>query len=48
MFDSLAEQIKHDEHLQVSNSERMVRWFAVAIFSVLIFGGMYFAVRLLE
>jgi hypothetical protein len=46
MFDSLADQIRHDEHLQVSNSERLVRWLAAAILSVVLFGGLYFGIQL--
>lgn len=48
MFDSLDEQMKHDEHEQSSNKERLLRWVAVAIVSVLVFGGLYFGVRLVE
>ena len=48
MFDSLADQIRHDEHLQVSNRERYVRWFAVAMLSVVVFGGLYSAISLLQ
>ncbi len=48
MFDCLADQIRHDEHLQVSQAERWMRWFAVAILSVGIFGGVYFAVQWLQ
>ena len=48
MFDSLADRMKQDDKLEVSNTERMIRWFAVIIISVLVFGGLYFGVRLLE
>lgn len=48
MFDSLADQIRRDEHLQVSNNERLVRWLAVAIVSVAIFGGLYLGIQLLQ
>jgi hypothetical protein len=48
MFDSLAEQIRNDEHLQVSNFERAVRWTAVAVLSVVIFGGILFGVQFLQ
>lgn len=48
MFDSLAEQMRHDEHEQVSNRERMIRWLAVAVLSVLVFGGLYFGIQLLQ
>jgi len=48
MFDSLAEQIRHDEHLQVSNLERAARWTAVAVLSLVIFGGLFFGVHFLQ
>jgi hypothetical protein len=48
MFDSLAEQMKHDEQVQISSQERMVRWFAVAILSVVAFGGLYYGVQMLQ
>ena len=48
MFDCLADQIKHDEHLEVSNRERMVRWLTVAVLSVVIFGGVYYGVQMLQ
>lgn len=48
MFDSLADRMKADDHQEVNNTERIVRWVAVAIISVVLFGGLYFGVRLLE
>jgi hypothetical protein len=48
MFDCLADQIRHDEHLQVSNKERYARWLAVGVLSVMIFGGLYYAISLLQ
>jgi hypothetical protein len=47
MFDSLAEQIRHDERVQVGNVERAVRWTAVAVLSLTIFGGLFFGVHFL-
>lgn len=46
MFDSLADQIKQDQRATVNNAQRMMRWAAIAVVSVLAFGGLYFAVRL--
>ncbi len=46
MFDSLDDQIKHDEKAEVSNKERMLRWLAVVVVSVAVFGGLYFVVRI--
>ncbi|HWQ52899.1 MAG TPA: hypothetical protein VN442_04390 [Bryobacteraceae bacterium] len=48
MFDSLSDQIKHDALEEPTSAERIVRWVMVAVFSVLLFGGLYFGVRLLE
>jgi hypothetical protein len=46
MFDSLTEQIKHDE--ADSAGVRALKWVAIAIVSVLAFGGLYYAIRLIE
>jgi hypothetical protein len=48
MFDSLDETIKHDEQEQTSKKERYLIWLAVAVVSILVFGGLYFGVRLVE
>jgi len=48
MFDSLADRIKQDEHSSVNNTERMIRWIVVAIVTILLFGGLYYGVRMLE
>jgi hypothetical protein len=48
MFDSLADQIKADEHKSVNQTERIVRWLVVAVLSILLFGGLYMGIRMLE
>lgn len=48
MFDSLADRIKQDERREVSSTERLVKWAVGAVISVLVFGGLYMGVRLLE
>jgi hypothetical protein len=48
MFDSLADRMKEDERKEVNSTERIVRWVAVVVLSVLLFGGLYFGVRMLE
>jgi len=48
MFDSLEEQIKRDDRMQISRKERVLKNVAIAALSVLLFGGLYFAVRLVE
>ncbi|HWC98484.1 MAG TPA: hypothetical protein VG456_17110 [Candidatus Sulfopaludibacter sp.] len=45
MFDALADQIKHDEHEQVSNRERAIRYGVIAVISVALFVAMYMGVR---
>jgi len=48
MFDSLSDRIKADDQQAINNTERIIRWVAVAVLSVLLFGGLYFGVRMLE
>jgi len=48
MFDSLDEQMKHDARAESTRTERVFVWVAVAVVSVLVFGGLYFGVRMLE
>ena len=46
MFDSLADRIREDE--QVSANQRYLRWAAILIISVVLFGGLYFGVQFLN
>jgi hypothetical protein len=48
MFDSLSDRIKQDEHAEVNNTERFVRWAIVLLVSVLLFSGLYLGVKFLE
>ena len=48
MFDSLADRIREDDRKEVNNTERYIRWAAVLVISVVLFGGLYIGVRLLE
>ena len=48
MFDSLDEQMKHDDQMETTPRERILRWVAVAFVSVLVFSGLYYGVRMLE
>jgi len=48
MFDSLADRMKQDQQKEVNATERAIRLVAVVVISVLVFGGLYFVVRLLE
>src|ERR1051326_4049335 len=47
MFDSLADRIREDEHREVNQTERIIRWVVIAVVSVVIFGGLYYGVRML-
>lgn len=47
MFDSLADRIREDEHKEVKTTERVIRWVAVAVVSVALFGGLYYGVKML-
>jgi hypothetical protein len=47
MFDSLADRIREDEHKEVNSTERIIRWVAIAVISVALFGGLYYGVRML-
>jgi len=48
MFDSLDEKMKHDDAVEISRKERIVRWVAIAVLSILLFGGLYFAVHMVQ
>jgi hypothetical protein len=46
MFDSLADRLREDE--QMTAGQRYIRWAAVLVISVVLFGGLYFGVRFLQ
>ena len=48
MFDSLEEQMKHDAQAESTPRERLMKWVVVAVSSVVLFGGLYYGVRMLE
>lgn len=48
MFESLDEQMKRDEDEVTTPRERYLKWLLVGVVSVLLFGGLYMGVRLLE
>ena len=48
MFDSLSDQIKHDDAETTKVTERIIRWVAVAVLSVVLFGGLYLGIKMLE
>jgi hypothetical protein len=46
MFDSLSDQIKADDRKEISTRERTLRYSLIAVLSVVLFTGLYLAVRL--
>ncbi len=48
MFDSLDDQIKHDKEQETTRSQRWLLVLTVVVVSLLVFGGLYFGVRMLE
>ena len=48
MFESLSDRIKADERQEVNSTERVLRWVLMLVLSVVLFGGLYMGVRLLE
>ena len=47
MFDSLADRIREDEHKETNTTQRVILWVAIAVVSVLVFGGLYYGIRAL-
>jgi hypothetical protein len=47
MFDSLEDRIRHDDAEDTTAEERMVKGVLVAVLSFVLFGGLYYAVRIL-
>ena len=48
MFDSLDEQMKNDAKASSTQKERLLVWASVAVVSILLFGGLYYGVQLLN
>jgi hypothetical protein len=48
MFDSLSDRIAQDEAKETSSRERLIRRVMVDVVSVVLFGGLYLGVSLLE
>jgi hypothetical protein len=45
MFEDLDERMKHDALSETSRKERILRYIAISVASVLFFGGLIVAVR---
>ncbi|HXA48781.1 MAG TPA: hypothetical protein VNV86_00685 [Candidatus Acidoferrum sp.] len=48
MFDSLADRMKEDEKQTTTRTERILRYGAVVVLSVVLFGGLYLGVQYLQ
>jgi len=48
MFDSLSDRIREDENQGRSAKARWMYWLSVLVVSVLVFGGLFLGVRMLE
>ena len=48
MFESLDEQMKHVDAETSTPMERMLKWMLVGLVSIVLFGGIFMGVRLLE
>jgi len=48
MFDSLADRIRADDQKESNSTERIVRWVIVVVVSVVVFGGIYWGMHLLQ
>jgi hypothetical protein len=48
MFETLDDRMKQDDKETSTTKERMLKWVLVGIVSIILFGGLYMGVRLLE
>jgi hypothetical protein len=48
MFEALDERMKHDEEEVTTPREKYLKWALVGVVSLILFGGLYMGVRLLE
>lgn len=47
MFETLSDQMKHDDEAGSSRTERMLPWAIGIVATVLVLGGLYAAVRMM-
>ena len=47
MFESLDDQMAHDEAAVTTKKERIIRYVTIVVVSLLVFGGLYYGVRML-
>ena len=48
MFDSLEERMKQDDKAEISTKERVMHWVAIAVASVVVFGGVILGIKMLN
>lgn len=48
MFESLDEHIKHDQAVESTPVQRLLRWGLAVVVTLLILGGLYSAIQFLE
>jgi hypothetical protein len=48
MFDSLDEQMKHDDQLVTSARERFFKWGATIVIAIVVVGGIIMGIQLME
>jgi hypothetical protein len=48
MFESLEEQLKLDAHKSTSNTERVMRWVIGIAIALVVFGGLYWGVQMMQ
>ena len=46
MFDSLADQMKHDDAAGTNSKERVMKWAVIAVVSVVLFSGLIVAIKM--
>jgi hypothetical protein len=45
MFDSLDEQMKHDDATAASLRQRITKWAMIAVIAIAVFGALYYALQ---
>jgi hypothetical protein len=48
MFETLDDRMKQDEAEHTTPKDKILRWLLVGVVSLVLFGGLYMGVRLLE
>lgn len=48
MFESLDEHIKHSQALETTPVQRLMRWALALVVTLVVIGGLYVAIQLLE